>query len=654
MEKVDIELFTKFKFISQMQASPAQDKVAFLSAKADVENNKYIYDLYKIENYKMAKLIQIKDNGSFIWESNDTILFPYAKNKSEEKLRKEFHSLYYRYYLEDSKIELAYDFPFPVSIVKVLKDKIILSSNISEADEALMTTDEKARNKYLKARKQNKLYEDINEVPFYFNGQGFINGLRSLIYIYDIKANSFELISDPKLKVGQILLSDDKKRIYYTAEPVTDLVALYNHVYYYDMESKETKAIYNGDKYSISFIQFLGDKVVCAATDYKAYGLNENDHFYEIVNNDLKLFSYYSYSIGNSIGSDVRLGGQSQVVKQDDRIVFISTRDDHCELHALNIDGTTEHLFSAKGSIEGLTIVEDKIYFVGQLKQRLQEIYAFNFGRDQQLTRLNYRTIKDYYIAKPKKYSINKKTHEVSGHVLFPYEFDKDKKYPMILDIHGGPKTVYGAIYYHEMQYWANQGYIVVYCNPRGSDGKGDAFADIRGKYGTIDYEDIMDYLDYIIKRIPQIDTNRQYVTGGSYGGFMTNWIIGHTNRFRAAVTQRSISNWISFFGTSDIGFYFAKDQTGATPIDNYDLIWQQSPIKYAKDMETPTLFIHSDEDYRCPIEQAMQLYSLLKYKGVDTKFVWFKGETHELSRGGKPQARIKRLREITEWFENH
>ena len=654
MDRIEVDLFTKFKFISQMKANPAQDKVAFLSAKADMEKNRYVYDLYRIENYKMAKLIQLKDNGNFIWEDNDTILFPYAKNKSEEKLKKEFHSIYYRYNFNTKKMAKAYEFSFPLSIVKVMGNKLIIQSSISKADEILMTADEKSRNAYLKTRKRNKLYEVIEKAPFYFNERGFITDALSRLYIYDIATKEFKQINEENSRIDQVILSKHDKHLFYTAKPDSDLVSPFSSVYRYTFETEETTTIYNKKDYEISFIEFLDDKLICAANNHQNYGINQNDDFYVIKNGDLELFAEYGQSIGTSVGSDVRLGGQSEILRDDNRLIFISTIDDHNEIHALNCDGTIEVIFKANGSIEGLTMVEEKIYFVGQLKQRLQEIYAFNHGRDQQLTRLNYRTIKDYYVAKPKKFVLKKKDHEVTGFVLYPYGFDREKTYPMILDIHGGPKTVYGSIYYHEMQYWANQGYFVIYCNPTGSDGKGDVFSDIRGKYGTVDYDDIMSYTDFILKKIPQIDQEHLYVTGGSYGGFMTNWIIGHTNRFKAAVTQRSITNWVSFFGTSDIGYYFAKDQTASTPIDNLDLMWQQSPLKYADQMVTPTLFIHSDEDYRCPIEQAMQLYTVLKYKNVDTKFIWFKGETHELSRGGKPYARIKRLNEITNWFEKY
>ena len=163
-----------------------------------------------------------------------------------------------------------------------------------------------------------------------------------------------------------------------------------------------------------------------------------------------------------------------------------------------------------------------------------------------------------------------------------------------------------------------------------------------------------MTFTDEAIKRYDQIDPDKLAIYGGSYGGFMTNWAIGHTDRFKAAVSQRSISNWTSFYGVSDIGYYFGSDQTGADPWDDMDKMWDESPIKYADKANTPTLFIHADSDYRCPLEQGLQMYNKLKLNGVDTRMVVFHGENHELSRSGKPRARVKRLAEIKSWFEKH
>lgn len=140
---------------------------------------------------------------------------------------------------------------------------------------------------------------------------------------------------------------------------------------------------------------------------------------------------------------------------------------------------------------------------------------------------------------------VSRGSYELDGWILKPADFDEKRTYPAILDIHGGPKTAYGEVFFHEMQFWAGQGYVVFFCNPTGSDGRGDRFADLRGRYGQIDYEDLMAFTDAVLDRVPQIDTRRLGVTGGSYGGYMTNWIIGHTDRFAAAASQRSIANWV-------------------------------------------------------------------------------------------------------------
>ena len=191
------------------------------------------------------------------------------------------------------------------------------------------------------------------------------------------------------------------------------------------------------------------------------------------------------------------------------------------------------------------------------------------------------------------------------------------------------------------------------FCNHRGSDGYGDAFADLRLKYGTIDYEDIMEFTDHILAQNPQIDPLRLGVTGGSYGGYMTNWIITHTHRFAAAASQRSIADWISDFGTSGISYDDDLHQ-GGKPWDHMEKMCDHSPLKYADFCRTPTLFIHSFEDYTCAVSQAMEMFTALKVLNVEARACLFKGENHELSRSGKPMHRFKRLREITDWMNQH
>ncbi|MCR4883424.1 MAG: S9 family peptidase [Clostridiales bacterium] len=287
---------------------------------------------------------------------------------------------------------------------------------------------------------------------------------------------------------------------------------------------------------------------------------------------------------------------------------------------------------------------------------QLQELYSFDLQTHvlTQISHFNETALQGRYVAHPQALSVLSCGLEIGGWVLLPRDFDPEKSYPAVLDIHGGPKCVYGPVYYHEMQLWASMGYFVFFCNPKGGDGRDNEFADIRGDYGGTDYQNIMDFTDAVLSAYPQIDPERVCVTGGSYGGFMTNWIIGHTTRFCCAASQRSISNWISFYGVSDIGAFFAEDQNAANLYDSPEKLWAHSPLKYAARVRTPTLFIHSDEDYRCPLEQGIQMYSALVDRGIPARLCLFHGENHELSRSGKPLHRIRRLQEITDWFETY
>ena len=253
--------------------------------------------------------------------------------------------------------------------------------------------------------------------------------------------------------------------------------------------------------------------------------------------------------------------------------------------------------------------------------------------------------------------------------IRFRHLAGEDGKFPCILHIHGGPATVFGSVYHHEMQLWANAGFYVIFCNPRGSDGRGGAFEDICDRYGGIDYEDLMAFTDEALRRCPKIDPERLGVTGGSYGGFMTNWIIGHTDRFKAACSQRSISSWTVFEHTSDIGYSFTKYHQGARtrdaeavraegsdgqPRSGREQLWAHSPLAAAPNCKTPTLFIHSDRDYRCWMAEGISMFTALQMNGCPSKMVLFHDETHELSRSGKPKNRIHRMEEILAWMEKY
>jgi dipeptidyl aminopeptidase/acylaminoacyl peptidase len=228
---------------------------------------------------------------------------------------------------------------------------------------------------------------------------------------------------------------------------------------------------------------------------------------------------------------------------------------------------------------------------------------------------------------------------------------------PTILEIHGGPAAMYGYSFFMEFQLLAAQGYAVVYMNPRGSTGYGRIFSGaVINDWGGKDYEDLLLGLDAALARGglgARLDNTRLGVAGGSYGGFMTNWAVGHSDRFKAAVTMRSVVNIAPFFGTSDIGWWF-EDEIGVIPWRDPERARHFSPLTYVENIHTPLLILHSDQDLRCPVSEGEQLFTALKYLGRETKFMRFEGQSHELSRAGHPRSRVIRLRAILDWFQRY
>jgi dipeptidyl aminopeptidase/acylaminoacyl peptidase len=294
------------------------------------------------------------------------------------------------------------------------------------------------------------------------------------------------------------------------------------------------------------------------------------------------------------------------------------------------------------------------VYLVNDFKH-LDNLYVAGLdGKNEfQLTDLNEALWKQLGFAEVERFSYKSADDwDVDGFLVKPIGWKEGQKYPLILSIHGGPAGQYGVDWYHEFQVYAAKGYAVLFTNPRGSTGYGQKFErGIVNEWGGKDYQDVMNGLDAALQRYPWIDGDRMGVTGGSYGGFMTNWILGHTDRFKAAVTLRSVSNFISDDGTRD-GAYGHSPDFGGDIFQKFDFYWERSPLKYAKNVKTPTLILHSDNDYRVPIEQGEQWFRALKHFGVTTEIVFFPRENHNLTRTGEPKHLVESLNWQLYWFD--
>jgi dipeptidyl aminopeptidase/acylaminoacyl peptidase len=280
-----------------------------------------------------------------------------------------------------------------------------------------------------------------------------------------------------------------------------------------------------------------------------------------------------------------------------------------------------------------------------------------NSGKERQITKLNQIWLNRLTLGQLEEVWFETRDgYKLHGWILKPPGFDANKQYPSILEIHGGPQTQYDRGFMHEFYLLAAQGYVVYWSNPRGGQGYGeDHCKAIWNNWGTVDYDDVMDWADYMRKQT-YIDPRRMGVTGGSYGGYMTNLIIGKApDYFKTAVTQRSVSNLISMWGSSDANWQFQQSVgDNKAPFANLDKYWEHSPMKYIGNAKTPTLVIHSEKDYRVAQEQGEQVFIALRKLGVDTELILFPDEPHGLSRQGRTDRRIQRLSHMLRWFDKY
>ncbi|APB30945.1 alpha/beta hydrolase family protein [Vagococcus teuberi] len=335
--------------------------------------------------------------------------------------------------------------------------------------------------------------------------------------------------------------------------------------------------------------------------------------------------------------------------------IFPVTHHGKILLYQGNLEGHLEKIYDEKNHLTDAyldgnefavtysTLVEPSA--LGVLSLSTSELKTVYNPNKSVLTELELSTPHEFWYESEKDVS-------VQGWYVPPVTTQKN--HPAVLYIHGGPQVCYGETFFHEMQYHAANGYGVIMLNPRGGQGYGQEFVSaILGDYGNKDYTDLMTGLDVVLTEHPEIDEKKLVVAGGSYGGFMTNWIVGHSKRFKAAVTQRSISNWISFYGTSDIGAFFVKYQL-LTDLPNISEMWRLSPLAYVENAKTPLLVLHGEEDLRCPKEQGEQMFTAMKRFNVPTEMIVYPKSSHGLSRAGIPNLRVARLTDIANWFDKY
>lgn len=630
--------FEKMRFSSNFEMNVSKNKMIFTISKMNYKKNTYddkifLYDKTELNRFKLSN-----SHKTYKFFNEHNIIYT---TKSETIKKRNFTKIFIQG-INARKPSKVFNIPLDIAKFYVLdKNRLLIISNEKIDKDAQEC-------KYV-----------IDRINFVSNGDGYTYNEISRAYIYDMNKNECRLITKNDETIEFVNVDKKSSKIFYTTTKVQDVYEIYNTLYQYDLKTDENKEIYDKKDYEIgACYQIKGDLVVIAS-DLKKYGINENMQFYKLENNKLSLYVENEYCFGNSINSDIRYKTSSDIKQVDDTIYFLSTRVDKSSIYMLK-DGNVELFFDDIKVVDDFLLLDNELIICGFDGVKMQEIYSYPITKenDNIIIDKKYKKITDFSSKFEKQisnYKVDEFTFEsnkdtLNGYVVYPKDYDKSKKYPAVLMIHGGPKTVYSSNFSYDTYALSQSGYFVIYTNPHGSDGFDNKFADIRGKYADIDYDDIMNFTDIVLEKYFSIEKDRLAVMGGSYGGYMTNYIVGVNHRFKTAITLRSISNWISFYGTSDIGYYFATDQQGCE--FEPDKLWEKSPLKNVDNIKTPILILHSDEDYRCPLEQGVQLFTRLKINKVKTKMIIYKGENHDLCRSGKVQTRVSRIMDILDWFK--
>lgn len=505
----------------------------------------------------------------------------------------------------------------------------------------------------------------INRLRYKANGTGYLDGNPAQLWYFELASKSLQQLTNGLYDCSQPAVSPCGRYLAFVANREDNELKTLNDIWLLNIDSKELRNLTQG-KGNSSCPSWLpdGEHLIYVGHQKGVYpgGYPELRQINIVSGDNVNLLPDFAHYIGNSIGGDVRFdsGNSAPLVSADGKQVhFLSTIGGSCYLYSLDcVSGEVTKVFG-----EGQMVVTSFDMCAGKLLLNAATPsspgdlwWGSTAGELKQITALNQKLFIDAYIGTPETIHF---THpdgtQLEGWLIKPLGFRDGETYPLVMEIHGGPHTTYGNVFFHEWQMLAGHGMGVLYTNPRGSLGYGEAFSRaVVGDWCGVDARDLQ-FMAEETAKLPWVDKARIGVTGGSQGGYFTNWLIGHTDMFAAAVTQRSMSNLYSKYGVADNGWNGDRYGMGGRDLwEDEDFIMERSPMRYARNVKTPTLIIHSDEDYRCPLEQAEQWYVALRRLGVKVEMLLFHGENHELSRGGRPANRIVRLEAILDWFQRH
>lgn len=504
----------------------------------------------------------------------------------------------------------------------------------------------------------------ITRLRYKFNGVGYYDSFYTQIYQLDLASHQLTQLTSGSHNCSGVAVSPCGRYLAFISNREEDETRTANDLWLLDVSTKQLRnltggrgAAYGATWTPAGTLLYTGHQKGIFPGGYPE--LREIDI---TSGNDRNLLPDFQHHLGNTVGADTRFdsGSTGPILTADgQQIYFVATVGGSSYLFCLDRQSNqVEQVFG-----EGQMCITSFDLQAGQLLVNVStpatpgDLWFGPIGGElQQMTACNQELFADKYIGWPEAVHFNHPDGTVlEGWLIKPLGYQVGQRHPLVMEIHGGPHSTFGNAFFHEFQMLAGHGLGVLYTNPRGSLGYGEAFSRACvGDWCGVDADDLQ-FMAEETAKLDWVDPAHIGVTGGSQGGYFTNWLIGHTQMFAAAVTQRSMSNLYSKYGVADNGWNGDRYGMGGRDLwDDEDFLMERSPMRYARNVKTPTLIIHSDQDFRCPLEQAEQWYVALKRLGVTVEMLLFHGENHELSRGGKPANRVVRLDGILDWFSRY
>lgn len=505
----------------------------------------------------------------------------------------------------------------------------------------------------------------IDRIGYKSDGAGFIHDRRRHLFVADIAARRVTQITDGDFHDGDPAWSPDGKHLAFSSNRHSEWdIEIESQIWQVSSEGGEPrqitreagswqKPVYSSDGARLAYVGFPHVEGEPPSGFARLWSIARDG------TDAVELLGKSDLDIGNSVNSDWKIPSAGGLTWASNGIWFEGSHRGAGAIYRWNEGLACET--EPHHDVSSFSVAPDGsvLAYVQSDPTHPPEVFRRRNGETEQLTSCNRGYLTDVGLQDLEPIEFKGADDEtIEGWIMKPAGFQEGVAYPLVLAIHGGPQTAYGWSFFHEMQLLAAEGYGVMMTNPHGSSSYGEGFQRaIERDWGNKDYEDIMAAAE-VAASLPWVDARRMAVAGGSYGGYMTSWLIGHDSegtppRFAAAVVERAVTNLVSFFGTTDFPpFWTASWAT--TPEDNAMELWAHSPMAHVARIRTPTLVIHSERDDRAPIEQGEQFFVALRRRRVPARFVRFPEESHGLSREGTPSRRLERLQHITDWLREH